>query len=68
MKVQFTLGQAMKFPQGEQRYSSTLSLSSALDVGGWSRPRRGRFTAGNDPVPIGQKAGWAPGPIWTGVE
>jgi hypothetical protein len=23
---------------------------------------------GTDPVPIVQKAGWAPGPIWTGAE
>ena len=26
--------------------SSTLSLTSALDVGGWSTPRPGRFTPG----------------------
>ena len=24
------------------------------------------FTPGNDPVPILQEAGWAPGPVWTG--
>jgi hypothetical protein len=23
---------------------------------------------GNDPVPIVQEAGWAPGPVWTGAE
>jgi hypothetical protein len=33
--------------------------------GGWSVPRRGRFTPGKDPVPIVQEAGWAPGPFWT---
>jgi len=38
-------------PEGEQRYSSTLSLTSALDAGGWSTPRRGRFTSGDDPAP-----------------
>ena len=27
-----------------------------------------RFTPGNDPVPIVQEAGWAPGPVWTGAE
>jgi hypothetical protein len=27
-------------------YSSTLSLTSALDGGGWSNPRPGRFTPG----------------------
>ena len=31
-------------PEGEQRYSSTLPLTSALHVGGWSTPRPGRFT------------------------
>jgi hypothetical protein len=49
-------------------YSSTLSLTSALDGGGWSTPRSGRFTPGNDPVPIVQEAGWAPRPVWTGAE
>ena len=28
----------------EYRYNSTLSLTLALDVGGWSTPRLGRFT------------------------
>ena len=48
--------------------SSTLSLSSTLDGIEWSTPRPGRFTPGKDPVPIAQKAGWAPGPVWTGEE
>ena len=26
------------------------------------------YRAGKDPVPIVQEAGWAPGPVWTGVE
>jgi len=39
-------------PEGEERYSYTLSLTSALDRGGWSTPRPGRFTPGKDPVPI----------------
>jgi hypothetical protein len=29
-------------------YSPTLSLSSALDGGGWSAPRLGRSSRGND--------------------
>jgi len=38
-------------PEGEQRYSFTLSLLSALTWGGgWSTPRPGRFTPGKDPV------------------
>jgi hypothetical protein len=36
----------------EQRYSSTLSLTLALDGAGWSTPRPGHFTPGKDPVPI----------------
>ena len=55
-------------PWGEQRYSSTVSLTSALDGGGWSTPRAGRFTPGKDSVPIVQEAGWAPGPVRTVVE
>jgi hypothetical protein len=31
-------------PLGEWRYSSTLSLTLALDEGRWSTPRPGRFT------------------------
>ena len=38
-------------PEREQRYSSTVSVTSALD-GGWSAPRLGRFTPGKDAVPI----------------
>jgi hypothetical protein len=36
----------------------------ALEGGGWSAPRPGRFTPGKDQVPIVQEAGWAPGPVW----
>ena len=39
-------------PDGEMMYSSTLSLTSALDEGWWSTSRPGRFTPGKDPVPI----------------
>jgi hypothetical protein len=60
-KVNFALEQATK----AQRYSCTLSLSSALEIGGWSAPRPGRFAPGKDPVPIVQEAGWAPGQFWT---
>ena len=55
-------------PDGKEMYSSTLSLTSALDAGGRSTPRPGRFTPGKEPVPIVQEAGWAPGPVWTGAE
>jgi hypothetical protein len=35
-------------PEVEYRYSSTLSLTSALDGGGWSRPRPGRVAPGKE--------------------
>jgi hypothetical protein len=37
-------------PDGEQRYGSTLSLTSSLDGSGWSTPRPDRFTPGKDPA------------------
>jgi hypothetical protein len=37
-----------KGPEGEQRYSYTLSLTSALDVGGRSTPFSGRLTPGKE--------------------
>ena len=57
-----------EIPDGEKMYRFTLYLTSALDAGGWSTPRPGRFIPGKDPVPIVQEAGWAPGPVWTGAE
>ena len=39
-------------PEVEERYSSTLSLTLALDGGGWSAPRAGRCTSGKEPVPV----------------
>ena len=49
-------------------YSSTRPSTSALDGGGWSTLRPGRFTHGKEPVPVLQEAGWAPGPVWTAAE
>ena len=40
-------------------YNSILYLTLALDGGGWLWPRVGRFTPGNDSLPIVQEAGWA---------
>jgi len=48
-------------------YSSTLSLTSALDGDGLSTPHPCRFTPGKDPVPVVQEAGLAPGSVWTGA-
>ena len=36
-------------PEGEQSYSSTVSLTSALDGSGWLTPRSGRFIPGKRP-------------------
>jgi hypothetical protein len=36
----------------EQRYSSTLSLTSALIKGGCSTPHLGRFIPGNEAIPF----------------
>ena len=52
-------------PKEEQKFSSTLYLTSEVDRGWWSTPRPGRLTNGKDPVPIVQQAAWDPGPVWT---
>ena len=49
-------------------HSSTLSLTSALDGGGWSTPLLGRFTPWKDQLPNVYEAGWAPRSVWTGAE
>ena len=52
----------------EWKYSSTLSLTSALD-GGWVvKATNSRFTPRNDPVPSVKEAGCASEPVWTGAE
>jgi len=38
-------------PGVEWRYSCILSLTLALDGGGWPTPLPSRFTPGKDPVP-----------------
>jgi hypothetical protein len=52
---------------GERRYSSYSFTTSALDRGEWSASRPGRALdpGKGPPVPIVQKAGWAPEPVWT---
>jgi hypothetical protein len=42
----------------EVQLYSFFNLGTRWGVGGWER----------DPVPILQEAGWAPGPVWNGVE
>ena len=49
--------------------SYSLTLTSALDVGGWSPPRPCRFTPRErDRAPIEKETLLAPGPVWTGAE
>ena len=51
--------------QKGSRYSSTLSLTSALDWGCWSTPRSGRFTAGKDSrYLLYRRLNGPPGPVW----
>ena len=49
-------------------FSSTLSLTSALDGLGGQRHAPAALPPRNVLVPIVQAAGWAPGPVWTGAE
>ena len=67
VNVKVVQEQAFKAHRG-YRNIPALSLTSALDKGGWSAPRPGRLTHGKDPVPIVQEPGWAPGPVRTGAE
>jgi len=55
-------------PEGECMYSSSLSLTSIPDVGGWSTPRPGHFTPGKDAVPIVWEVGWAQRHVWKYAE
>ena len=47
INIMFTLKQTTK-AQRARRHISTLSLTSAIDGGGWSTPRPGRFIRGKD--------------------
>jgi hypothetical protein len=44
VKGKFRPTRGHKCPEGKYRYSAILSLTSALDVGGWLTSRPGRFT------------------------
>lgn len=52
--------------QGEQRYSSSLSLTSALEQGAWSGPCCGCFTPMKEPII--HERGWTSGLVWMGAE
>jgi hypothetical protein len=48
LKVKVRLRRDHESADGQQRYSSTLSLTSALDGNRWLTPRPGRFTPGQE--------------------
>ena len=50
VKIQFAVQAALNGPEGKQMYSSTTSLTSALDGVGWLTPRAGRLTPARGPV------------------
>jgi hypothetical protein len=64
-------------PEGEYKYSCTLSLTSALDGDGWSTPRSGRFTPGKETTyPLYRRLGgpqgrfgrlWKISPHWDSI-
>ena len=56
-------------PREGVRYSSILSLISALDRGGRLTPRPGLFAPRKETLyRLCRKAEWASGPVWTGAE
>ena len=56
-------------PDAEQRYNSTLSLTSALDCGWWANVTSWvLYVRERDPVPTVQEAGRAAGLVCDGVE
>jgi hypothetical protein len=73
-KVKCTLVQALRLCTGRTAHRGSRGIALLFhDHGtgkGWgvSITTWSLFTPGKDPVPIVQKAGWAPGPVWTGAE
>ena len=74
VKVKSTLVQALRLCTGPTAHRGSGGIALLfLDHGtrrGWgvSFKPRPLFTPGEDPVPIVQEGGWAPGPVWTGAE
>jgi len=65
-KVQLRTGHDC--PEVEQRYSCTLSLTSALDGSADQSDAKATLTQREDKVPVAQEVGWGTEPVWTGVE
>ena len=73
-KVKCTHVQALRLCTGRMAHRGSRGIALFFLVHstrrGWglSTMPQPLFAPGKDPVPIVQKAGWAPGPVWTGVE
>jgi len=73
-KVKVTLVQALRLCTDRTAHRGSRGIALLFyDEGtrrGWgvSVTPRPLFTPRKDPVPIVQKAGWNPGPVWTGAE
>ena len=55
-------------PDGQYRYSTTLSLTSAINGVDGNATAQPLHSWERDPVPIVQEVGGTPGDFWTGVE
>jgi len=74
VKVKCTIVEALRLCTGRMAHRGSRGIAVLfLDHGTKTRwvvsvTPQPLFTPGRDPVPIVQEAGWAPGPVWTGVE
>jgi hypothetical protein len=74
VKVKVTLVQALRLCTGRTAHRGSRGIALPFhdhDTRRWwglSVTPRPLFTPGNDPVPIVQEVGWAPGLVWTGAE
>jgi hypothetical protein len=68
IKVKVILKQATKVHTCSRGVALSF-FKFGLRWGGWLKSRPGRFNLWErQPVPPIQKAGWAPGPVWTGAK
>ena len=72
-KVKVTLVQALRLCTGPTAHTGSRCIALLFHDHGTRRwgvsvTPRPLFTPWKDAVPIAQKAGWTPGPVWTGAE
>jgi len=69
VKVKCTIVQTLRFCTGRTAHAGNRGIAlHFLDHGTRSVTPRPFFIPGKYPVPIVHEAGWAPRPVWTGVE